>query len=273
MRRFLARMIVVFSKIITYPLSPFRRASALAIACERLYDEASFVTERARLRFHATSRRGFRGEGSFGTDETDTIKLIDAMPEGSCFWDIGANIGVFSLYAALDNKAEVLAFEPAGSSFSVLNTNIELNRMSDRITGYCMAFSDETKLDVLNMESIHPGNSMQGFGTEINQFDQTISTNFFQGAIGFSIDDFVKTFSPNLPTHVKIDVDGIEADILRGGRRVLSAPSVKSVIVEVEGDMNSVRNQEIMALMTELGFSARPKESPELRNVIFDKLF
>ena len=272
MRRLLARMIVGFSKFITYPLSPFRRASALAIACEGLYDEASFVTKQARLRFHASSRRGFDGEWSFGTSETDTIKWIDTMSEGSCFWDIGANIGVFSLYAALGKKAQVLAFEPAGGSFFVLNTNIELNRMSERITGYCMAFSDETKLDVLNMESIHPGNSMQGFGTEINQFDQTIPTNSCQGAIGFSIDDFVNIFSPDLPTHVKIDVDGTEADILRGGRRVLSAPSVKSAIVEIEGDLNSVRNQEIMSLMTELGFSARTKESAELRNVIFDKL-
>ena len=272
MRRILARMIVAFSKFITCPLSPFRRASALAIACEGLYDEASFVTEQAQIRFHASSRRGFDGKWSFGTNETDTLKWIDAMPEGSCFWDIGANIGVFSLYAAHGKKAHVLAFEPAGGSFFVLNTNIELNRMSDTITGYCMAFSDETKLDVLNMESIHPGNSMQGFGTDINQFDQTIPTGFCQGAIGFSIDDFVKTFSPKLPTHVKIDVDGIEAEILRGGRRALSAPSVKSVLVEVEGDMKSARNQEVMALMSELGFSARPKESPDLRNVIFDKL-
>ena len=158
MRRILARMIIAFSKFVTYPLSPFRRASALAIACEGLYDEASFVTEQARLRFHATSRRGFDGEWSYGTSETDTI------------------------------------------------------------------------------------------------------------------DDFVKIFSPDLPTHVKIDVDGIEADFLRGGRRVLSAPSVKSVIVEIEGDLNSVRNQEIMLLMTELGFSARTKQSPDMRNVMFDKL-
>ena len=147
MRRILARMIVAFSKFITCPLSPFRRASALAIACEGLYDEAPFVTEQAQIRFHASSRRGFDGGWSFGTSETDTLKWIDAMPEGSCFWDIGANIGVFSLCAAHGKKAHVLAFEPAGGSFFVLNTNIELNRMSDIITGYCMAFSDETKGD------------------------------------------------------------------------------------------------------------------------------
>ena len=35
------------------------------------------------------------------------------MPDGSCFWDIGANVGLFSLYAALRPKIDVLAFEPS----------------------------------------------------------------------------------------------------------------------------------------------------------------
>jgi len=75
---------------------------------------------------------------------------------------------------------------------------------------------------------------MYGFGTERNQFGGAIDVDFRQGAVGLSIDDFVTMFSPPLPTHVKIDVDGIWADILRGGRRTLSAQSVRSVIVEVE---------------------------------------
>ena len=78
-------------------------------------------------------------------------------------------------------------------------------------------------------------------------------------------------FSPPLPTHVKIDVDGIEADILRGGRRTLSAQSVRSMIVEVERDLDTPHNREILGLMAELGFTARPKASPGLLNVIFDR--
>ena len=112
---------------------------------------------------------------------------------------------------------------------------------------------------------------MHGFGTERDQFGSAIDINFRQGAVGFSIDDFVTMFSPPLPTHVKIDVDGIEADILRGGCKTLSAQSVRSIIVEVERDQNSPHNREILGLMAGFGFNARAKASPGLRNVIFDR--
>ena len=202
--------------------------------------------------------------------EPDTVEWVEAFTDGAVYWDIGANIGVFALYAGLKPGVRVLAFEPAAGSFAVLNRNIEMNSM-DRIAAYCVAFAQETKLGSLNMSSISPGSSMNGFGSERDQFDRTIDVKFRQGAVGFSIDDFVRIFSPPCPTHVKIDVDGIEADILRGGRDTLSAPSVRTMIVEIEGDMTSQHNREILQLMDEFGFAARPKTSPHLRNVVFDR--
>ena len=74
-----------------------------------------------------------------------------------------------------------------------------------------------------------------------------------------------------MPTHVKIDVDGIEADILRGGRRTFSAPSVTSMIIEIQGIPGSTRKREVVRLMTELGFVARPVALPEYRNVVFER--
>ena len=202
--------------------------------------------------------------------EPETVEWIETFTDGDVYWDIGANIGVFALYAGLKPRVRVLAFEPAASSFAVLNKNIELNSI-DRITAYCVAFAQETKLASLNMSSTSPGGCMHGFGTERDQFGRTIDVKFRQGAVGYSIDDFVTTFSPPRPTHVKIDVDGIEADILRGGRDTLSAPSVQTMIVEIEGDLTSPHNREILQLMAEFGFTARPKALPHLRNVVFDR--
>lgn len=271
MRRAIALAVAGFANVVTFPLGAVRGSESKVIARDLLAPRTAVQTGRGRLLFDVASRRCFVRARDFNTSEPETLAWIDAMPDGACLWDIGANVGVFSLYAALVPGRRVLAFEPAASSLAILNLNIQLNHMCDRIAAYGLAFSGETKLDVLNMAKTSAGSSMHGFGTQIDQFGRTIATRFRQGAIGFSIDDFVATFSPPTPTHVKIDVDGIEACILRGGRDTLSAASVESVNVEVEGDLDSPRNREIMTLMAGLGFAARPKASAELRNVIFDR--
>ena len=271
MRRLLARIIVAFAKLATFPLGPFRRADARAAARSYLADTMSVDTGRGGIRFHVGSRWDLRRSCRFPGGEPDTLEWIEAFPEGACFWDIGANIGAFSLYAALPGNVHVIAIEPAANTFSTLTRNIDLNRMNDRVSAYCVAFSDTTRLDTLYMSGVESGGVWHGFGTETDQFGEAIATKLRQGSIGFSIDDFVATFSPPLPTHVKIDVDGIEPDILRGGRKVLSARSVESAIVEVEGDPGSGRVREIMALMSEYGFAPRAKAASGLRNVVFDR--
>ncbi len=147
--------------------------------------------------------------------------------------------------------------------------------MADHVVAYCIALAGETKIGRMNMGEIGFGTSAgswsNGFETEVNEFGRDINTIFRQGSVGYAIDDFVKMFQPPLPTHVKIDVDGIEAEILRGGKHTLSASSVRSMIVEMQNDLNSDTNRELFSLMDELGFVPRPKQSPELRNVIFER--
>ena len=139
--------------------------------------------------------------------------------------------------------------------------------MDSRIVAYQIAFDSNTKLGRLNQVDTGVGAAMHGFNTEKDQFERPIATRFRQGAIGFSVDDFVQQFSPPLPTHVKIDVDGLELDILEGGAKTFSAPSVRSMIVELEG--SGERQAEIVRLMAELGFMAEPKASPSHRNMVF----
>ena len=271
MKQFLAYIVVAIAYLVTLCLGWRRGAEARLIASEHLTLIAPINTGRGRLLVHGRTQRAYRRIRRLYSQEPDTIEWIDTIPEGSCFWDIGANIGLFSLYAALRPSIRVLAIEPSASNFADLNKNIELNKMSEHVSGYCIAFCDETKLDVLNMAKTGAGGSMHGFGTETDQFGRTIRTAFRQGAVGFSVDDFVRTFSPPMPTHVKIDVDGIENEILRGGVRTFSARSVRSMIIEIEGDHNSARILEIRSLLAEMGFAARPAASPRFRNVVFER--
>lgn len=272
MRGFLARVIVWIANLVTLPLSPMRRREVEAITRDLLRPTVAVNTKRGILQFDASSYSCHRRARRFHRDEPDTLQWIENMSDGDCFWDVGANVGTYALYAAIGSDIRVLAFEPAASSYAVLNQNIELNDLTERTQAYCIALLNETRLDSFNMAYTGAGTSMHGFATELDQFGRVIDTKFQQGAVGFCVDDFVRIFSPPLPTHVKIDVDGAELEILRGGGDTFSAPSVRSMLVEIEGDRASPRNREIMALMIELGFASRTGAAESTRNVIFDRL-
>ena len=74
------------------------------------------------------------------------------------------------------------------------------------------------------------GNSIDG---QPNQFGEHAFV-FKQGALAYSMDDFAAAFGLSAPDHLKIDVDGVEGQILRGAPSLLT--QVKSVLIEVEGD-------------------------------------
>lgn len=274
MRRVLAKTIVAFAHFSTSGLHPSRRAWTLARVRDRLETMLpSNVVEvgNGPLRLKTPNADLLLRAHRFHGNEPDTLGWIDGFPDSAVLWDIGANVGQFSIYAAARPGVRVLAFEPAAASYANLNENIELNGLEGRVSAYPIAFAGKTKLDVLNMANTEAGGAMHGFGTERDQFGRAIRTKFRQGAVGFSIDDFVRLFAPPLPSHVKIDVDGIEPDILRGGRDTLRAPGVRSVAVEIETPENSAATEETLGLMDDLGFSARPKKERAYRNVIFDK--
>ena len=78
--------------------------------------------------------------------EPDTLRWIESFEPGSVFWDIGSNIGVFSLYAAHVPGVRVVAFDPLADNFSTLNRNVTLNGLHDKVMVFCAAISAETKV-------------------------------------------------------------------------------------------------------------------------------
>ena len=228
-------------------------------------------TERGTLRFHITNRQTLKCPIEFAAYEPDTLKWINGFPEGTVFWDIGANIGLLSLYAAARPDIRILAFEPAASTYAVLVKNIEINRMGDRLSAYCLALSDETKCGSLNMASTEAGSFLHAFEDDTNVHEETIDIAFAQPCIGFTIDDFIRLFNPPMPSHVKIDVDSTESQIIEGGKGLLSGDGVQSVYIEMEGPLNRDRNQRIIGQMEGLGYKAQPVSSEDQRNLEFRK--
>lgn len=180
-----------------------------------------------------------RGQ-SMLTKEPDTIAWINQFNKGDVFWDIGANVGVFTLYAAIKRSARVLAFEPAASNYMVLNKNIEGNNLFERVSAYCVAFNDVDLLSELNMQNTEFGASLSGFSTQIDYKGDSFLPLFRQGMIGYSIDSFVSKFAPEFPNHIKIDVDGIEPNIIQGAKEVLHDTRLKSLSIELNLDLPDV---------------------------------
>lgn len=271
MSKTLARGVVRFANLITLPLKGPRRLATQVTAAEYLCRDVPVETAKGRLLFHTTTRRAFHYPWQFHDDEPDTLAWLDRMPEGAVLWDIGANIGQYTMYAALQPGVRVLAFEPAAASYALLTRNIEINAMDDRVSAYCLALSDQTALGTLNMATTEAGSSMHAFDETVNAFDEPVDIVFRQGSVGISVDEFIRLFDPPPPTHIKIDVDSIEERIIAGAAGVLGGGTVESVWVEIMGPFDTPRNAGIIERLAEFGYRPREREDPDYRNAEFRK--
>ena len=191
------------------------------------------------------------------TKEPETIEWINGFDRGDILWDVGANVGVYSLYAAL-RGVSVHAFEPAPGNYYLLSRNIELNGLDGRVASYCLAFNDETRLDSFYMSTTDLGGSMSSFGEATDWKGDAYTAKFKQSMLGFTIDDFIYQFSPPFPRHIKIDVDGIEKKIVKGAVQTLSDKRLQSVLVELNTDWKDY--EEILKLFEATGLTLYKKE-------------
>lgn len=169
--------------------------------------------------------------------EPDTINwLDDYVARGDVFYDIGANVGVYSLYAAVKRNATVLAFEPMCSNYDVLNRNIFLNGLDGRVSAFNIALHDRMMISHLHLSDFVAGKAGHGFEHKTDSQDNPTGAVFRQGMIGIDLDTFVARFHAPVPNHIKIDVDGNEPLIVEGMRETLRDPRLKSVAVEIDPD-------------------------------------
>lgn len=206
--------------------------------------------------------------------EPDTVEWVENfLREGDVFYDIGANVGVYSLVAAkyFAEKVKIYAFEPAFMNFSQLCKNIALNQCQDNIIPLQIALSDKTMLDSFNYSSLTVGGAQNTLGEAIDEKGQAFNPVFKQYTLSYKIDDLIANFGLPVPNHLKIDVDGIEFLVLKGAPKTLANESLRSMIVELaEGE----RAREVTSFLSDKGFelhSKYPRMTPGLFNYIFQR--
>jgi FkbM family methyltransferase len=209
-------------------------SEATALGTEPLLETIETIaTARGPVSFYCIGDVALWRARTLLTKEPETIEWIDTFQSGAVLWDIGANVGLYSVYAAMNSAVQVLAFEPSAANYYLLNRNIQLNG-STSCRAYCMAFSDASIADSLNMQTTGFGGALSSFGIEQDERGNQFVPSFKQGMIGLSIDDFIDRFDPPFPTHIKIDVDGIENRIVRGAVKTLADRRLQSVSIELD---------------------------------------
>jgi len=165
------------------------------------------------------------------TKEPETIDwIVENFRAGDILFDIGANVGIYSmLAAALNPEGTVVAVEPMPATFSRLCENARVNELRN-VQPYCVAIADRTGLGTFNFASLWEGSSMHSLGAPAatEQFGETV---VFRSGIGVvTLDDLAAV--AGVPSLIKIDVDGGEDDVLAGAEGVLRDPTLRSILLE-----------------------------------------
>lgn len=164
------------------------------------------------------------------TKEEGTVKWINEnIKQGDVFFDIGANIGLYTILAA-KRGATVYAFEPHITNASNLIRNVGFNKLQDRVKVITSAVGHSEEYEVFNYNSTEAGSSGSQLGHTTGETGKEFTPVLKEIKRSLRIDDFCKLFDV-YPTFIKLDVDGNELEVLRGVMNILDR--VKQIQVEV----------------------------------------
>jgi len=189
---------------------------------------------------------------TFWDKEPNTLEWIETFKPDDLFLDIGANIGLYSLYAAFSRGVDVVAFEPESLNYALLNRNIFTNQIDRKIKSYCLALSDEVAMNAIHLSMFDEGAASHNFKEKINFKHEPLQPEFSQGCFSVSLDSLIAQALIPVPQHIKIDVDGMEHKILEGAKYTLERPELLSVLVELNTNLSSHR--QVVDLMSQNGF-------------------
>ena len=172
----------------------------------------------------------------------DMCFLLHLLRKNDTFIDVGANSGSYSILAGSIIGARTLALEPIPSTYIRLVANFELNGI-------------ESPSQAINVGL----GAVSGSAYMTSQFDTTnqiILDDNSSHSIKVEIKTLDEVASHKNPTLIKIDVEGWESEVLRGGFETLRNPSLLAIILELNdsGKRYGYLDSEILRGLEELGF-------------------
>lgn len=242
----------------SFPLAVINPMQLTLEQYEKLLPIGTIEHDGVAMRFVTPSVLTLWRVNSIRTKEPWTLEWIAGFSPGDILLDCGANVGMYTIWAAMTRKARVYAFEPESQNYALLNRNIFLNGVASRVTAYCVGLADKSGLSVLHMADMRVGGSCHSLGDALDFAHRPLEAQFVQGSVAATVDELVASGALPVPNHIKIDVDGFEPKVIAGARVTLGEPAVRSLLIETNRNLDDHR-----AMVSELeraGFRYDPAQ-------------
>lgn len=200
---------------------------------------------------------------TFFTKEPETLEWIDGFEkkDNLIFWDIGANIGLYSIYNVIKNKNSVsISFEPSSSNLRVLTRNVSINKLENNIKVFPLPLTNkDNQFQIMNESDFIEGGSLNSFGEKFNFEGKIFENKMNYQILGTSINYLIENNILEIPDYIKIDVDGIEHFILEGASKYLENKKIKSLSIEINENFKE-QYIKVMEIMKKSNFKVLHKK-------------
>ena len=223
----------------------------------RQYSDKSFTAKGIRFANNPAQRTYIKSRvDRIMGKEPETINWINKFKKNSIFFDVGANIGIYTLYSAVKIGNIVYSFEPHSVNYKNLLDSISLNGLKN-CYAFCFAVSDQTALSSIQVKDLYEGVADNIVG---------VRGDYYHGCVEMSLDFLVKKGILPQPDYIKIDVDGFEDKVVLGALETIQ--KCKSILVEIDN-----KHLHLLKEITNQGFKimSKSKRNNEEYNYIFIK--
>ena len=201
---------------------------------------------------------------TFSSKEPETLEWIEQFGGEGAFFDVGANVGLYSIYYAKLFPGRVYAFEPSALNLRLLVQNINANEVSEQVAVITNPLSAQSEVSPFLLSMTEEGGSMSTFGEDFGHDGLPLSVKMRYACLGLTLDSLLESeLVTDFPTLMKIDVDGIEHLVLRGARSLLADMRLRSILIEVNSDFRKLAD-ETKEILSSSGFELQTASHSEM---------
>ena len=197
------------------------------------------ISSDKEIKFYCPSKiASFRAK-TFFTKEPETIEWMNRYgSEKKILYDIGANMGIYTIYYAKKFKTKVYAFEPSFKNLDLLVKNIKLNLLEKEVSLIPNPLCDKSLIANFFQLRSSGGDSVSTFNDEktkkifLSNKNPKNNNPVQYNILGLSLDNLIELNLIKPPDLIKLDVDGNEVEIINGFKKSIQKIDKISMLIE-----------------------------------------